>query len=340
MIYVEQADSLLVDLNNSMPPHGKVRTRESATDRYANNDPSQIYREWSASNVVQFNFGRRLRLVEADKPRNRLDSFCKFYGYFRIISAIARPSENDSPSPKTPAVDQPQLAPGADQLAEAILNPSTLQEQLKAAVFEAEFTQFSATQDASVGVRLIELALEWRDLDDLDMEPVVWSAIRTGASMIPLEKVDLLTPLLEPGHNIETTLVTLKMVYRIFEAEPPTAPDAYPALADNVLEIANAFLNNYAVVNDRDAAAAQLSVVALATMWSSQLAKATELVAGLSHWWFKSQVIDDLKILLNDWVSNQPMVARESHIQFLKDHVIKIEESYSGDRRASSQSKK
>jgi len=116
-----------------------------------------------------------------------------------------------------------------------------------------------------------------------------------------------LEPLLEPGHRIETCLVAVKMLGRMFESQPPSQTDQYPALAEKVNRIADALLNPYAVCSPESAALAQLSIFALAAMGSTQ---ALRELAALRHHWSESGTATGPSFLLSQLL--QQAVAKQA----------------------------
>ncbi len=199
----------------------------------------------------------------------------------------------------------------ADGLADEILSieSETPSRRLREVILLAEDTEFTPEQSARLAPRLLELAEQHRDSNDPQDEPVVWSAIRTGASMLrPTEAVRLL-PLLEPGHSIETSLVTLKMLGRVFEAQPPDDTDQYEALASEARSIAESLLNPYAIATSQSAAMAQLAVYALAAMGSSHLVTMTQTIRQLAVDWFTRRTVRKLRELDEFWQSQRCNVA-------------------------------
>lgn len=174
---------------------------------------------------------------------------------------------------------------------------------LRMGVLRAEDTSFTAQQAEVLAPRLLEIAIQLRDSKDPEDKLVVWSAIRTGASMLRPNQADKLRPLLEPGHPIETSLVTVKMLGRIFEAQPPSTVDEHTALAEQIHQIANTLLNPYAVASSQSAATAQLAVYALAAMASTRLRQAIEAIRQLKQGWFSKQVARELRELREVWAA-------------------------------------
>jgi len=176
---------------------------------------------------------------------------------------------------------------------------------LRELVLRAEDTAFTLEQSADLGPCLLDLARRHRESDDPQDEPMVWSAIRTGASMLRPGRASLLLPLLKPGHPIETSLVALKMLGRIFEAQPPDAVDAFVDLAEEVRGIANSLLDKYTVALSRPATMAQLAIYALAAMASSETLEVVRIVRGLEVTWFTKRTEHKLRELRVYW-GNRP----------------------------------
>jgi len=199
----------------------------------------------------------------------------------------------------------------ADQLASAILDPKSESDMphLREMILIAEDTGFTVAQSEQLAPWLLSFAQRYRDSSDPQDEAVVWSAIRTGASMLRPDDADRLVPLLEPGHSIETSLVTVKMLGRIFEAQPPEEVDEHQDLAVEVYPAAEIVRNRYAITSSRSAAIAQLAIYALAAMASSEVYRIVEYIRSLDVAWFTKQTLRELRELQSIWSSRPVPVA-------------------------------
>src|SRR5690606_23509867 len=137
----------------------------------------------------------------------------------------------------------------AEEIVERIfaLDLHRASEELRRLIAIAEDMQFSVEQSLQLSPRLLEIALRFRNSTALDDRPLVTAAIRTGASMFRPAQVEQLIPLLTPGFAVDTTLVTVKMIGRIFEAQPPGTLDEYSNLSDQLSCITDSVLNPYAI---------------------------------------------------------------------------------------------
>ena len=165
-----------------------------------------------------------------------------------------------------------------------------------------EHTEFSSSQSRVLGPRLVQWAVAHRDEPQREYRKCVLSAIRSGASMLQSADVSILLPLLEPRHAVETATVTVKMIGRIFEAYPPSEPDAHPDVAAELHEFAR-FLTNPRVIDlaAGNAASLQLAVYALAAMGSSECVRLAKDVGAMNITWFTEQTHDDLADLRDRW---------------------------------------
>lgn len=187
----------------------------------------------------------------------------------------------------------------ADELLE--LDAENNWPRLRELILTAEDLGFTAEQSAQLAPRLLELARQHRGSNEAEDAPAVLSAIRTGASMLRPNEAGILRRLLEPGSPIDTSLVSLKMLGRIFEAQPPREPDQHTDLAGDVRGIAELLLNSYAIVSSQSAAMAQLAVYALAAMASSETLGIVRIVRRLNVSWFTRQTARELRELRSAW---------------------------------------
>jgi len=200
-----------------------------------------------------------------------------------------------------------------DNLCSAILEEDSESDmpRLRKMIFIAEDTGFTVDQSKLLAPWLLNFAQRHRDSNDPQDEAAVWSAIRTGASMLSPNSADRLLPLLEPGHSIETSLVTVKMIGRIFEAQPPSNIDKHTNLADKVCQIAEFLLNRYSITVSQSAAMAQLAVYALAAMASNETHRIVKAVHELEVVWFTRRTLRKLCELRDIWASHTAAVANE-----------------------------
>lgn len=196
-------------------------------------------------------------------------------------------------------------------LACEILDPDAAHNmpRLREMILVAEETGFSPEASALLAPWLLDFALRQRDSNDPEDEAVVLSAIRTGASMLTPDNADQLLRLLESGHPIETCLVTLKMLGRIFEAQPPNDVDRYLSLAGEVRDIAISFLNPRVITMSQNAAMAQLAIYALVAMASSESKSVVEIVRQRKVTWFTMRTIRKLCDLREIWRSRPVQVS-------------------------------
>jgi len=248
---------------------------------------------------------------------------------------VEDPTDDDmteSPPVEEPAHDQAiatvpddvsQWASG--RLATEILRPDVESDmpRLREMILVAEDTGFTVDQSRQIAPWFLSFAEQRRDSNDPQDEAAVWSAIRTGASMLTPDAADGLRPLLQPGHSIETSLVALKMVGRLFEAQPPTEVDQHAALVGEIRQIAESLLNRYAITVSQSAAMAHLAIYALAAMGSSETQQMTELAQGLGAAWFSRRMQRKLRQLRDVWanrtaaVPNRPLALLGQAIEML-----------------------
>lgn len=175
-------------------------------------------------------------------------------------------------------------------------------DEIRETVFVAEDTDFTVEQSAVVWPWLLNFAKEYRDTDEPEDGIAVLSAIRTGASMISLDKIDQLFPLLEVNHNVYTVLETIKMIGRIFEAQPPNGVDEYKNISRRMHQTIRYFVNQPADnVSMRDEAVTQLAIYALAGSGSSTTQEIITEVLKKKQIWFIRQVLHNFRELRSTW---------------------------------------
>ena len=248
------------------------------------------------------------------------------FSVVELRGSVAVEERGDVQSVDITADDVSQWA--SDQLVSALMDTKAESDmpRLREMILIAEDTGFSVEESERLAPWLLSFAQRYRDSSDPEDEAAVWSAIRTGASMLRPQAANLLFPLLEPGHSIETSLVTVKMLGRIFEAQPPARVDEYQGLANEVYQMADFLLNRYAITSSQNAAMGQLAIYALAAMASSEIHGIVKSVQRLDIAWFTQQTLRELRELGNIWanrsvaVAKQPRKLLDETIQMLVHH--------------------
>lgn len=175
----------------------------------------------------------------------------------------------------------------------------------KEIIHQIEDTDFSIEQSEVVSPWLINFALANRDKHDAtDVKALFYSvssAIRTGASMLYPNQVERLFPLLETGHIVDTSLVAVKMISRIFEAQPPSIVGEHEIVAEKIYEIIDSLLNDSPDnLRHRDVALMQLGITALVGMGSEKVYQVLERFKNREEW-AKSYILHNMKDLMETW---------------------------------------
>ncbi len=234
--------------------------------------------------------------------------------YGRGLSTDAGPQSCEAARDDQPGIiDEIADEWTSDRLADELLRLDVENDwpRLRELLVTAEDFDFAPEKSAQLAPRFLGLAVQYRDSNDPQDALGVFSAIRTGASMLRPNEASRLLPLLEPGHPIETSLVSLKMLGRIFEAQPPERPDQYTELAGEVRGIAVSLLNPYAIASSQSAAMAQLAVCTLAAMASNETLHIVRAVRQIGVSWFSQQTARELRELRNSWNARSVPVAPE-----------------------------
>lgn len=190
-------------------------------------------------------------------------------------------------------------------------------------IMEAEDLAFSVEQSKIVSPWLLNFAAENRN--DSDNEDAIYSAIRTGASMLYPNEVELLFPLLESGYDVSTVRVTVKMIGRIFEAQPPSKVGEYEYISKKIYDIAMLILNDSSaeLSSCGEAATVQLGILALISMGSTRSELVLSEVKNEASW-FQEYVLHNMEELRVIWqnrtepISSQMKVFLDEAINFLE----------------------
>lgn len=193
----------------------------------------------------------------------------------------------------------------SEQLTKLILDPFVKNDQvLWDHILLAEDTGFSLEESKKLSPWLLNFALTNRDQDEHETKfvgPAVWSAIRTGASMLSSDKADRLASLLEPSSFIDTRLVALKMIGRIFEVQSPTKSFRRNRLSRKIEQIAYLMLNPKVLILKGASPIAIEAIFALAAMGSKQTIKIIEEIPGKNFSWLRNRLDNKFYNLNSHW---------------------------------------
>ncbi len=171
-----------------------------------------------------------------------------------------------------------------------------------ALVYAAENVHFKdPNQQARVRARLRELALELRETSRAGVEHVVWSALRRFSSLLPREEANDLLEFLDRKGVVDTRMVALQCVSRVFHAGPPSDPAAFEPLAGRVAEYGKKFLDPDVFAGGENSSIARNAVLALAALGSPRLEGCVDRVNALDRRWLSRQVRRQLQELLDTW---------------------------------------
>jgi hypothetical protein len=187
-------------------------------------------------------------------------------------------------------------------IAEALCRPGLANGWRDALVFAAENAFFSTPeQQTTVCARLRQIALELRKSPAAGTEQVVWSAMRRFTSLLPAEQADSLLEFLERRGPVDTRMVALQCIARVFEKEPPSDGLDRDALMRRVAEYADKFLDPDIFAGGENSVIARNAVVALAALGSAKLEDCIERAEAIGKRWFTARLKGDLLRILEAW---------------------------------------
>jgi hypothetical protein len=131
--------------------------------------------------------------------------------------------------------------------------------------------------------------------------PVVWSALRRAASLAGTEQSQTLLDYLDHRGAVDTRLVALQCIGRVFATSPEAQTGRFPFVADRVAEYARKYLDPDVFTAGETAAIAQAAVVVLATMGDERLSDLIARARALKKPWLTMQLHRKLADLVGSW---------------------------------------
>lgn len=173
-------------------------------------------------------------------------------------------------------------------------------ELLPFVVSAAEELRFEKAEDQEVvWQQLLKIALDTRLLNDPLAEQTTWTAIRRSASLIPVENVEELLPLLDFQGAVDARLVTLQALKSIFEVEFAQL-DAGSSIAERVFGFADLFTRRDALIPGETSAIASTAVQTLGTIAHPKFQEIIDQIVRLDMVWFSKIVLQSLKSILEN----------------------------------------
>ena len=172
-------------------------------------------------------------------------------------------------------------------------------------ICEIEVSVFDKDQKQIILPMLWNYILHNRNSNNRKVLTAVGAAVRKYVALMPMDEMEKLAVLLEPIQRSvispELELEIAKMVYRNFETRPPLEVDPLPALAAQLLEIVQLYINPRILLRDKNSSIASLSIEALVAMQSSMAEVAWKAAIACPCNWFRNIVSDDLEGLGHRW---------------------------------------
>ncbi len=136
------------------------------------------------------------------------------------------------------------------------------------------------------------------------VEHVVFSAIRTYASLIEASEIGSLLPFLEPPIYVDTRLVSIQSIVRVLEASSSLPSQSFDSLADRIIQLAKGLLHPDVLIPGELAAISQNAIHALALIGDSRVSECLEQVKHLNKRWFTRLLRQRLEGTLETWEAN------------------------------------
>jgi len=200
-----------------------------------------------------------------------------------------------------------------------------------ALVYAAENVHFrDAEQQVGVRLRLRELALELREVSRPGVERVVWSAMRRFSSLLSPEKANDLLEFLDRKGVVDTRMVALQCVARVFQDRPPWDTATLEALERRVAEYAEKFLDPDVFGGGENSSIARNAVLALASLGSPRLRDCVVCVNALGRRWLSRQIRRQLQALLDTWKSRDPECKGSSAFNVVEEALKTVQTNEAG----------
>lgn len=162
------------------------------------------------------------------------------------------------------------------------------------AVLHAEVLSFDAASLPTLKQHLLQFIEAHRDSNDPEVQIAVASAIRKVIAEASADDLNAVAVLLEPGSrsslSLELELEVVKMIVRKLTANPSIVSALEPSLADQLNELACAYLNDRLFGREKYPAVAMNAILALVVMGSPHVNEFARQLGTLRTDWFKTML--------------------------------------------------
>lgn len=228
-----------------------------------------------------------------DCPRGDPQSERAALGYTQRSTVILDCDFSTAPTLKDPvletAVDADSTPPDPDSILAELRSPAD-DAALGRAVLDAEVTDFTAAQSAELRGLLRQFIDRHRGTQDTSRLVEVGSAIRRYMAELPAGDLDGVAGIFDDDPNEAVELETAKMVVRKLSAVPPATDNQYPALAERLSELVDAYSPSRHLRRPVCAAILLNSVLASALIRGPAWSRAVDRLRGVTVRWFRHQV--------------------------------------------------
>jgi hypothetical protein len=194
----------------------------------------------------------------------------------------------------------------AEMVVEKLQSVSITHEEQRQLVLETEAMGFSVEQDRELKPVLREYIERYRDSNEPEDLIAVGSAIRKYVAIMDMSDMASIASILESSHRavlpVEVELELMKMIVRKFAANPPSSPNLFPKLAEQISDLTKAYLNPRILPQGKYAAVAMNGVQGLVSMVSGKQDEVLQMLKTLPFGWFRDQLTRRLERQVEEWV--------------------------------------
>ncbi len=210
----------------------------------------------------------------------------------------------------------------AQFVAEELSEPDLSEEWRDVLVFAAEDVQFTGESlRRSVEESLKRIAVDLRGSRRAGVDRVVWSALRRFASLVDERHVGELRDFLDPNGYVDTRLVALQGIARVFEHHPPQRGEEVGPLADRAHEIAKKLLDADVFASGETSAIATQAVMVLCVLGDRRALECIDRAKALGRQWVGRKLRDCLGDVRTAWLEDEK-APKESEVFQLVDEAL------------------
>jgi len=148
---------------------------------------------------------------------------------------------------------------------------------------------------------LLSTAITLSKNSDPAIKEIVFSAIRKLSALTEPRKITKLIRLLQPTQHIDTKLITLQGIVKIFELAPPNKDISYTPLSNRIFEIISKLIDPDVFIAGEISAICTNAIIVMCILGDNRAKKCIKCALALKKPWVIDKLLKQLENIRQNW---------------------------------------